>query len=172
MSESIPQPEYPLEQVLGVKRDRIKKAEKVVTEKKRALEIEEDKLKKVEASRDKVLQHHEDKLFQLRQKFDKGTTSPEIQTMKVYLKVVKENLVKEEEIVKKQKEQVKIATKNLEEAQNDLKKKRKESEKLEIHKEEWLKGEMKELARKDEAYQDEVGTAIFETQRRKKRRRS
>jgi hypothetical protein len=170
MSESLPEPQYPLEQVLGVKKDRVKRAEKVLAEKKRALEIEEEKLKKVEASRDKVLHHHNDKLAQLRRKFDEGSTSPEIQTMKIYLKVVKENLHKEEENVKKQKEQVRIAAHNVEEAQKDLRKKRKETEKLEMHKEEWLKGEMKELIRKEESYQNEVGTTIFETQKRKKRR--
>lgn len=165
----VDEPIYPLEQVLIVKQDRVKKAEKVVQEKKRALEIEEEKFKKIAAERNRVLKHHNDKLLQMREKFDAGTTSPEIQQMKVYLGIVKENLKKEEEKAKKQKEQVVIAEKKLAEAKQDLKNKRKEVEKLEIHKEEWLKVERKELERQEGIRQDEIGTTIYESQKRKRK---
>ncbi|MCB1180441.1 MAG: type III secretion T3S chaperone [Chlamydiia bacterium] len=159
---------YPLEQVLEVKRDRVKRQEKVVIEKKKVFEGELEKLKKVEKERNKVLNHKNEKLAQLRKTLDEGSTSPEIQQMKVYLKVVTENLKVEEEKVKKQKEQVKIAEKNLETAKEELRLKRKETDKLEIHKEEWLKVEKKELARKEGIVQDEVGQTIYESQKRKR----
>jgi flagellar biosynthesis chaperone FliJ len=159
---------YPLEQVLAVKRDRVEKAERFVEEKKRALQVEEEKLKKVEAERDQVLNHHNDKLAQLRRALDEGTYSDEVLQMKAYLKVVKEKLIKEEEKVKKQKEQVRIAEKNLEEAKRDLKKKRLEEEKIVLHKEQWMKEMKAEHAQAEAKEQDEIGQVLYESKRRKK----
>jgi flagellar biosynthesis chaperone FliJ len=159
---------YPLEQVLAVKRDRVEKAERVVEEKKRALNVEQEKLKKVEAERDVVLNHHNAKLAQLRKALDEGTYSDEVIQMKAYLKVVKEKLVKEQEKVKVQKEQVRIAEKNLEDARRDLKKKRLEEEKIHLHKEQWLKEMKAEHAKLEAKEQDEIGQVLYESKRRKK----
>lgn len=161
---------YPLEQVREVKLDRVDKAEKVVNEKKRALEIEEDKLKKVEAERDKVLNHHGEKLTQLREALDSGSTSPEILQMKAYLKVVKEQLAKEEQKVKKQQEQVVVAENNLKIAISDLKQKRLELEKIALHKEEWEKEAAKEMLKEEIKEEDEVGTLMHQAEKRKKER--
>ncbi|MCH9611148.1 MAG: hypothetical protein S4CHLAM81_14780 [Chlamydiales bacterium] len=160
---------YPLEQVLQVKRDRVEKAEKLVEEKKRTLEIEEEKLRKVKEERDAVKKHREEKLAQLRAALDEGTTSDEVLQMKSYLKVVDERLVKEEEKVQKQQEQVKIAEKALEEAKEDLKKKRLEEEKIKIHREEWQKEQKKEMAIQEAKDQDELGQLMHESQKRKRR---
>jgi flagellar biosynthesis chaperone FliJ len=160
---------YPLEQVLAVKRDRVEKAEKVVEEKKRALQIEEEKLKKVVEERDAVLNHHNDKLSQLRNALDTGTTSDEVLKMKAYLKVVKERLVKEEAKVKTQQEQVRIAQRNLDEAKRDLKKKRLEEEKISLHKEQWTKELKLEHAKHEAKEQDEIGQVLYEAHRRKKK---
>lgn len=160
---------YPLEQVLAVKRDRVEKAERVVQEKKRALEIEQEKLKRIEEERDKVLSHHNDKLAQLRHALDTGTTSDEVLKMKAYLKVVKEKLIKEEAKVKAQKEQVKVAERHLEEALRDLKKKRLEEEKIGLHKEQWVKEMKHEHAIHEAKEQDELGQLLYESQKRKKK---
>ena len=159
---------YPLEQVLAVKKDRVEKAEKVVEEKKRALEVEQEKLKKVEEERNKVLQHHADKLAQLRKVLDEGTTSDEVIQMKVYLKVVKEKLVKEEEKVKAQKEQVRVAERNLEEARKELKKKRLEEEKITLHKEQWVKEARREFEHQEAKEQDEIGQVLHEAHKKKR----
>ena len=161
-------PKYPLEQVLHVKRDRVEKAEKVVEEKKRALEIEEEKLRKVKEERDAAKKHRDDKLAQLRKALDEGTTSDEVLQMKAYLKVVEERLVKEEEKVKKQEELVKVAEKALEDAKVDLKRKRIEEEKIKIHREEWEKETKKALSVQEAKDQDELGQLMHESQRRKK----
>lgn len=163
-------PEYPLKQVLEVKKNRVEKAEKVVNEKKKALEIEEEKLQKIVKERDLVLDHHNDKLTQQRKALDEGTTSPEIQQMKAYLKVVKEKLKKEEAKVKQQQDQVTNAKKNLETARQDWLLKRKEAEKIELHKEQWEKEANIEFDRKQTAEQDEVGTVIHQANKRKKNR--
>lgn len=160
---------YPLDQVLQVKRNRVEKAEKVVEEKKRALNIEEEKLKKVEEERNQVLNHHKDKLAQLRKAMDEGTNSEEILQMKSYLKIVKEKLAKEEIKVQKQKEVVKLAEKNLQIAKDDLHRKRIEEEKIKMHKEEWSKEMQKEERIQEEKDEDEMGTTIFEREKRKKR---
>ncbi len=159
---------YPLEQVLAVKKDRVRKAEKVVEEKKRALNVEEEKLKKVEEERNRVLNHHNDKLAQLRKAMDEGTTSDEVLQMKAYLKVVKEKLKKEEEKVKAQKEQVRIAERNLDEARKELKKKRLEEEKIQLHKEQWTKEARAEADKKEAKEQDEIGQVLHEAQKKKR----
>ena len=160
---------YPLEQVLAVKHERVERAERVVEDKKKALEVEQEKLKKVEEERNKVLNHHSDKLAQLRHALDTGTTSIDVLRMKAYLKVVKEKLVKEEAKVKTQQEQVRIAEKNLEDAKRELKKKRLEEEKISLHKEEWTKEMRAEQAKQEAKDQDEIGQVLYEARRRKKK---
>jgi flagellar biosynthesis chaperone FliJ len=164
------QPVYPLEQLLTVKKERVNKAEKIVQEKRRALEIEVEKLKKVEAERDRVLKHHDEKLSQLRISLDEGTTSPEILQMKAYLKVVKGQLVKEEEKVKKQKDQVATAQKNLEVAQEELQRKRVELEKIKMHKEEWIKDTKIEMLKEESKEMDEIGNLTHQAEKRKRNR--
>lgn len=160
-------PKYPLEQVLDVKKDRVTKAQKVVLEKKRALEIEEEKLQKAQKERDLVLDHHKDKLQKLRGAMDSGTTSDEVLQMKSYLKVVKEKLQKENLKVEKQKEQVKTAQKNLDAALVDLNRKRIEEEKIKMHKDEWSKSMDRELLKYETKEEDELGSQIYEHKKRK-----
>src|ERR1700722_13296440 len=117
-------PVYPLAQVLDVKRKRVEDAERFVQEKEKALAKEKEILAQKEADRDKVQRHHDAKLKQMRDEMDQGTTSPKIQQMKVYLKVVKERLAVEEKKVKDQKQQVETAEKNLEAAKEVLRVKR------------------------------------------------
>ena len=57
-------PKYPLEPVLSIKKDRVDRAEKVVKEKRRLLEIEQEKLRELEAARDKVKNHYMQKIQQ------------------------------------------------------------------------------------------------------------
>ena len=152
---------YPLEQVVVIKNKRVEKAEKVVIEKKRALEAEEEKLKQREAERDKVLAHKKAKLNQLRQELDGGTTTDKILQMKAYLKVVDERVKVENKKVEDQKEQVKIANRNLDVAKEELRLKRIEVDKLEQHRVDWVKEAKKEETRAEEKEMDEVGNVIY-----------
>lgn len=152
---------YPLKQVLEIKHRRVEEAEKVLKEKQRLLEKEEEKLKQVEAERDKVLKHQQDKLEQLRNEMSHTTTSPKIQQMKVYLKVVAEKLEAEEKKVKAQKEQVKIAEKNVEEAKKELDRKRMEVDKLTSHQKDWEKEMKRELEIIEGREQDDLGSTIY-----------
>lgn len=157
---------YPLAQVLEVKQRRVEDAEKVVKEKQLLLEKEEEKLKQRQAERDKVKQHKLDKLQQLRDAMDHETTSPKIQQIKVYLKVVDEKLKVEEKKVKDQQEQVNIATKNLEQAKEDLRRKRQEVDKLMMHKKDWEREARKEQEIIDGREQDELGSIIYMSQKK------
>lgn len=143
-------PKYPLEPVLAIKRDRVDRAEKVVKEKRRLLEIEQEKLREIEAARDKVKNHYMQKIQQLRELLDEGTTSDAVLQRKAYIKVVAVQLAEEEEKVNKQKENVLAASKELEKAEVNLAKRRKEEEKTRLHKEEWMKEALKEEAREIE----------------------
>lgn len=152
---------YPLREVLEIKIRRVEDQEKVVQEKRELLAKEEEKLRQKEAERDKVLKHYNDKLNQMRTEMDGGTTSPKIQQMKAYIKVVKERLKAEEKKVKDQKDQVQLAEKNLQQALDDLKAKRLEVDKLKSHRVDWEKAMRKELEVIEGREQDELGNTIF-----------
>lgn len=154
-------PQYPLKQVLEIKKRRVEQAEKVVQEKLAALEKEQEKLKQAEAARDKVKQHHRDKLDQLRVELDHATTSPKVQQMKAYLKVVQEKLKVEEKKVKEQQNRVDLATKELEEAKKQLNLRRLEVDKVETHRKDWEKEQRKEREIKEEREMDELGTVTY-----------
>lgn len=158
---------YPLKQVIEVKQKRVEDAEKVVKEKQMALDKEKQKLAEREAERDKVKEHKQDKLKQLRDTMDQGTTSPKIQQMKAYLKIVEEKLKVEEKKVKDQKEQVVIAEKNLEQAKLDLQRKRQEVDKLLTHQKDWIKEMRKEQEIIEGREQDELGSIIHTVHQRK-----
>ena len=158
---------YPLAQVLEVKQRRVDEAEKVMKEKQLALKKEEEKLAEREAERNKVKQHYQDKLTQLRQILDEGTTSPKIQQMKAYLKVVDEKKKVEEKKVKDQQEQVKTAQKNLDLAIEQLRIKRQEVDKLLIHKKDWDRAVQKEFDIMEGREQDELGFLVHLSNARK-----
>lgn len=152
---------YPLKEVLEIKHRRVEAAEKVLKEKQTLLLKEQEKLKQVEAERDKVLKHQQDKLQQLRDELSHLTTSPKVQQMKIYLKVVAEKLVIEEKKVSDQKEQVNIAQKNVDEAKKELDRKRLEVDKMQTHKKDWEKEMRRELEIIEGREQDDLGSTMF-----------
>ncbi len=158
---------YPLQQVLDIKARRVSQAEKVAEEKKRLLEKERQKLKEAETARQKVAQHRDDKLQQLREGLDEGKSGDKLEQMRRYLKEVKEKLKDEDRKVERQKKQVEGAEKQLEEAKAVLKQKRLEFDKLEMHKKEWVIGELKSLERAENKKQDEIGSLVHLSNRRK-----
>jgi flagellar biosynthesis chaperone FliJ len=152
--------QYPLKQIIEVKQKRVDDAEKIVKERLEALKKEQEKLAQREAERDKVKSHQQDKLRQLRETLDKDTTSPKVQQMKVYLKVVDEKLKVEEKKVAEQKKEVENAEKKLEEARKELRLRQQELDKILQHKKEWERSEKIEVDRKEEREQDEMGNLI------------
>jgi len=163
------QPQYPLQQVLAVKRERVDKAEKVVEEKKRVLEVEEAKLKRVTAERNEIAQHKQEKFVQLKAAFDEGTTSDKVLQMKGYIKIVDEKLKQAEQKVTQQTQQVKQAEQALTVAKEELRLRRLEEEKLRLHREEWDKEMKKELEQREAKEYDEVGQLVHDSQKRKKK---
>lgn len=158
-------PVYPLKQVMEVKQRRVEDAEKTVKEKIKALDAEKEKLTQREADRDKAIAHHSEKLAQLRKSLDEGTTTDKIIQMKDYMKLAKEKVKIEEKKVKDQQEQVNIASKNLQEAQNQLRLRRLEVDKLDTHRVDWQKEMRKEEEINEAREQDELGNIIFSTKR-------
>jgi flagellar biosynthesis chaperone FliJ len=161
-------PKYPLEQVLEVKKKRVDDAEKVVVEKRKFLEKEQEKLLQCERERDQVKNHYNDKLTQLREELDKGANTAEIQIMKRYLDVVKEKLAKEQAKVAEQQIQVQNAQKQLDEAQAALTQRRLEADKIEMHRKEWLKEVRKEMQIAQEKTEDEIGSIIYQAKHKPK----
>lgn len=165
---------YPLEQLMTIKKNRFDQAVKTLEEKKALLEKAYEKLYDATQERDKVLKHKTDKLTQLRNSLDEGTTTDKIQQMKAYLKIVDEKLAEREKKVLEQQKQVDLAQKQVDIATDELFQRKKDLEKLEIHKQEWEK-ELKYWTEQKEAVEhDEQGSAAHvvrkkEAEMRKKR---
>ncbi len=159
---------YPLAQVLEIKNRRVEKQEEVVKQKKEELEVEKRKLEECEKAREKVKKHYDAKLQQLRDELDHGTTTDVIQQMKAYLKEVQERLKVEDKKVRAQQDQVKLAETAVEEALEELRKKRLEVDKLKTHRVDWQKEMLKEQEVVEAREQDDMGTIIFSRQYREK----
>lgn len=159
---------YPLEQLVLIKHKKLEEAEKLLRDKKQLLKIEEDKLKELEKARDKVKEHKEAKLKQLREKLDAGTSTDKIQQMKDYLKVVQEDLKKQEVKVKDQKKKVDAAEQEVENARKNLIKKQQDVEKLKEHRKAWAKGQAKQIEHLESLEADELGAAKHVLRKHKK----
>lgn len=164
------QEKYPLDQLALIKQKRLEEAEKVLREKKEALAKEEEKLAHLEKKRDEVKTHYQEKLSQLRAKLDEGTSTAKITQMKQYLKIISEQLVVEEGKVATQLKVVENARTQVEQARQDLFKKQKDVEKLNIHHKEWKK-EMHALEEHREgAESDEMGSTMHHLKKTEKKR--
>ena len=127
---------YPLAQLMLIKQNRFDQAVKTLEQKKGLLAKAEEKLYSVQKERDAVLEHKVAKLSQLRNALDEGTTTDKIQQMKSYLKVVDGRLAEKEKAVKKEQTQVDLAKKQVEVATAEMFQKKKDLEKIQMHKQE------------------------------------
>ena len=144
---------------------------RILEEKKVLLEKALKKLYEIKAERDQALQHKVDKLTQLRQALDEGTTSDKVQQMKVYLKIVDEKLAEKEKKVKEQQKQVDLAQKQVDLATQEVFQKKKDLEKLEMHKTEWEKEVHYWVEQKEAVEHDEQGSATHVARKREERHR-
>lgn len=158
---------YPLEQVLEIKKRRVAEAEKILKEKQAILDQEKKKLKAYQDAYQAVVEHHKAKLDQLRLALDEGTPSYKIEQMRTYIKEVKNKMYEEKRKVERQEKQVEKAQVAVDEAKKVLKERRLEVDKLENHKEDWMKQEMKELNKKEAKQLDEIGSLVFLSNKRK-----
>jgi hypothetical protein len=152
---------YPLEQMLAIKKNRFDAAVKTLEEKKTILEKAYEKLYDLTKEKDEVLQHKIAKLEQLRSELDAGTTTDKIQQSKAYLKIVDEKLAEKQKKVLEQQKMVDAAQKQVDIATDDLFQKKKDLEKLELHKKEWEKEVGYWIQQKEGVEQDEQGSATY-----------
>ncbi len=153
---------YPLEQVAIIKQKKCDEAEKVLRDKKKALEVEKERLSAVEKERDEVKDHRIAKLTQLREKMDAGEPSDKIQQMRYYLKIVDEKLKTKELKVKEHQKLVDSAAQQVETARADLLKKQQDVEKLKMHREEWEKEAKAIEEHKEGVSSDEIGATLHQ----------
>ena len=163
---------YPLEDLMAIKKTRFDQAVKILEEKKALLEKAYEKLYDVTKERDAALDHKTAKLTQLRQALDEGTPTDKIQQMKVYLKLVEETLAEKEKKVVAQKKEVDLAQQQVDAATAELFQRKKDLEKLELHKEEWIKEVHYWTIRKEAGELDEQGAAVHEMLKRETKKRS
>lgn len=164
-------PQYPLEQVITIKKNRFDQAVKTLETKKEILEKAYEKLFDLTQEFDDVAKHKKAKLDQIRDSLDAGTSTDKIQQMKVYLKTVEEKLTEKKKKVDAQQKVVDSAQAQVDLATDDLFQKKKDLEKLELHKKEWEKEATYTLERKEEAEHDEQGSAGYHRLKREKKSR-
>ena len=157
---------YPLEQLLSIKKNRLDQAIKILDEKKLLLQKAQDQLRAATQQRDQVRAHKVAKLQQLRETLDEGASTDKIQQMKAYLKLVDGQLADKEKKVQEQQKQVTLAQKQVDLAAEEVRQKRIDLEKLTLHKEEWSKEVRIWIERKEEVEHDEQG--IVSHMRKKK----
>lgn len=162
---------YPLEQLMAIKKNRFDQAVKTLEQKKEILEKAYEKLYDLTQARDKVLEHRTAKLAQFRGALDEGTTTDKIQQMKGYLKIVEEKLAEEQKKVAAQQKQVDAAQKQVDVATDELFQRKKDLEKLEMHKKEWEKEVRYWTEQKEAVEQDEQGSATHTLRKREKKER-
>ncbi len=85
--------------------------------------------------------------------------------MRLYLKTVEENLKAKELKVQAQKKQLDLAAKAVEDAKQDMLKKNQEVEKMNLHKEEWMKEQQVKQAHAEASAMDEIATTMFTRKR-------
>jgi len=149
---------YPLEELVIIKQRRLEAAEKKLLQKKTVLSREEEKLASLEKKRDEVKEHYTFKINQLRESLDLGEKIEKIQQMKSYLKIVSENLKREEIKVEAQEKVVVASMEEVRIAKEELFAKQKDVEKLKIHRKEWKKDVAYTQNRKEERENDEMGS--------------
>ncbi len=157
---------YPLEQLMLIKKNRFDQAVKTLEKKKEILEKAYEKLYDLTQDRNKVLEHKQAKLTQLRQSLDEGTTTDKIQQMKGYLKIVAEKLAAKEKKVAEQQKQVDLAQKQVDLATDELFQRKKDLEKLEMHKQEWEKELRYWTEQKEAVEHDEQGSTTHTLRKR------
>lgn len=163
---------YPLEQLLTIKKNRFDQALKILEDKKRLLEQAKMKLATVTAERDRVRDHKVSKLQQLRDELDQGTSTDKVQQMKAYLKIVDQELAQKETQVVQEEKQVHLATQQVELATAEVNQKRKDLEKLELHKKEWSQEVRSWIERKEELEHDEQGAALHALHQKDQKQRA
>ncbi|MDP1609208.1 MAG: type III secretion T3S chaperone [Chlamydiales bacterium] len=162
---------YPLEQLKNIKKNRFDQAVKILEEKKALLDKAKLKLYDVMRERDEVLSHKKNKLEQLRNALDEGTTTDKIGQMKLYMKVVDQQLAEKEKKVTEQKKVVDAAQKQVDVATADMFQKKKDVEKLEMHKTQWQKEAQYATQQKEAVEQDEQGSSTHALRKREAKAR-
>jgi flagellar biosynthesis chaperone FliJ len=157
---------YPLAQLVTIKQNRFDQAVKLLEQKKDALEKARHILKEATAARDEVAAHKRDKLEQMRNEMDQGTTTDKIEQMRRYLKVVDEKLAVQEKRVAEQQQKVKTAEQQVEAATQEMYQRKKDLEKLEMHRKEWEKEVGYWIERKEGLETDEQGSNIYTVRKR------
>ncbi len=163
---------YPLEQLLTIKKNRFDQALKILEEKKALLAQAEIQLATAQSARDRVREHKLTKLQQLREALDQGTSTDKIQQMKSYLKLVDQELAEKETKVAQEQKQVDLAQKQVNLATLEVQQKRKDLEKLELHKKEWSQEVRSWIERKEEVEHDEQGAALHALHNKEQKRRA
>lgn len=150
---------YPLIEVIRLKKRRLDEAEKILRDKKQILAKEEEKLKVIQKELNEAKTKFDTYLQKLRDAMDQGEPSSKIDHHKLHLKDLKELFLMCQKKLDNQKKVVKSAEEAVETARLDYQLKEKECEKLTIHKTEWLQAMTLEQARADELKMDEMSTS-------------
>lgn len=150
---------YPLIEVIRIKKKRLDEAEKALRDKKEILAKEQEKLNSIQKELDQAKNKFDTYLQKLREAMDQGEPSSKIDQHKLHLKDLKELFLSCQKKLDSQKKVVKSAEDAVELARLDYQQKEKELEKLSIHKKEWKQAVTLEEVRQEELKMDEISTS-------------
>lgn len=152
---------YPLIEVIRIKKRRLDEAERVLRQKKEMLEQEKQKLSLAQKEFDAAKSLFDNYLQKLRDAMDLGEPARKIDQHKLHLKDLKDRFLIAEKKLLIQKKAVEAAEKAVEVARVDYQQKEKELEKLHIHKSEWSEALKLEEKRLEDIKMDEISTSGF-----------
>ena len=161
--------EYPLKEIIEIKKRRLEEAEKILRQKQDALVEAEKNLtekKKLLNASEKVKLEMIEKHYK---KIENGTTADVMERHNHYIQeVINVKIAEEKKKVEAQKKVVQEAHVALDKARAERLEKHKDLEKIHTHEKEWSKEAKKELEIFEAIVEDEIGTIIHGKQSRKK----
>jgi len=159
--------EYPLEQLIAIKKQRLEKAERNLLEAKQQLEQEELALKRKMQECREAQDVHDGTVLHFYDVFQQGLSSNEILQHKEKMKNTLEKVREEEENAQKQRTVRDTAQAKRQDCQRVVQRKRVELEKISMHRKEWKREELLEEIRDLASEQDEIGATRHYMRQRK-----
>lgn len=164
MSEK-PNP-YPLEEICKVKEERKNRAARVVQEKQRILDAEEQKLQQLQAEYQQQIDYKTNRINDLMDMRDRGEITPSYyKQMMLFTIVLDEKIMTAYKYIEQQRVVIQKAQKAVNDAKAELKLREIEVDKIKEHKKEWVEEEKKRVDEIIEDELDEIGALMIESKK-------
>lgn len=159
---------YRLQPVLDKREKKKKDAEKVLADARAQLEKQNAILKQREEDVVKAVEKKDQYTKDLMAKMQAGMETGKITAGKMYIEVLKQNIVVAQKKVEDQKKVVQSCEQKVQAAVTQLTEATKEMKVIEKHKENWQEGVKREIEEKEDREQEEVAQTLYEQHRKQR----